>query len=48
MHGWFSYAVWHPEKDSNSHLTVLETVVLTLNYQGKLAVRTGVEPVTPG
>ena len=31
---WISYDVWHPEKDSHSHLTVLETVVLPLNYQG--------------
>ena len=31
---WIPYDVWHPEKDSHSHLTVLETVVLPLNYQG--------------
>ena len=73
------YDDWHPEKDLNSHLAVLETVVLAvelsrhmeervgfeptehfaLRFSGptplaglghlpKLAVRTGVEPVTPG
>ena len=72
-------AIWHPEKDLNSHLAVLETVVLAvelsrymeervgfeptelfvlrfsgpmplagLGHLSKLAVRTGVEPVTPG
>ena len=40
--------IWHPEKDSNSHLAVLETVVLAVELSGHMAVRTGVEPVTPG
>ena len=36
--------IWHPEKDLNSHLAVLETVVLAVELPGHMAVYPGIEP----
>ena len=36
--------IWHPEKDLNSHLAVLETVVLAVELSRHMEERVGFEP----